>query len=156
MHACSHSTTLHKRIYIYGMMTYALYLTCAWGQDQERSCIVVSPACTRRGSPPVPYSIDLAVRAHLYSYKTAHTMKTTHARCHETRALLFSVVSPAQTVMDFTPMEERICGACKILAIGVGSTRFRIPPALSSVLAALGTLRAGGILNRVDPRLTDT
>ena len=35
----------------------------------------------------------------------------------------------------------------------MGSTRFRIPPALSSVLAALGTLqlRAGGILNRVDP-----
>ena len=35
----------------------------------------------------------------------------------------------------------------------MGSTRFRIPPALSSVLAALGTLqlRAVGILNRVDP-----
>ena len=35
----------------------------------------------------------------------------------------------------------------------MGSTRFRIPPALSNVLAALGTLqlRAGGILNRVDP-----
>ena len=35
----------------------------------------------------------------------------------------------------------------------MGSTRFRIAPALSSVLAALGTLqlRAVGILNRVDP-----
>ena len=35
----------------------------------------------------------------------------------------------------------------------MGSTRFRIPPALSSVLAVLGTLqlRAVGILNRVDP-----
>ena len=35
----------------------------------------------------------------------------------------------------------------------MGSTRFRIPLALSSVLAALGTLqlRAVGILNRVDP-----
>ena len=35
----------------------------------------------------------------------------------------------------------------------MGSTQFRIPPALSSVLAALGTLqlRAVGILNRVDP-----
>ena len=35
----------------------------------------------------------------------------------------------------------------------MGSTRFRILPALSSVLAALGTLqlRAVGILNRVDP-----
>ena len=35
----------------------------------------------------------------------------------------------------------------------MGSTRFRNPPALSSVLAALGTLqlRAVGFLNRVDP-----
>ena len=35
----------------------------------------------------------------------------------------------------------------------MGSTRFRIPPALSSVLAALGMLqlRAVGILNGVDP-----
>ena len=35
----------------------------------------------------------------------------------------------------------------------MGTTRFRIPPALSSVLAALGTLqpRAVGILNRVVP-----
>ena len=35
----------------------------------------------------------------------------------------------------------------------MGSTQFRIPPALSCVLAALGTLqlRVGGILNRVDP-----
>ena len=35
----------------------------------------------------------------------------------------------------------------------MGSTRFRNPPAPSSVLAALGTLQLGavGFLNRVDP-----
>ena len=40
----------------------------------------------------------------------------------------------------------------------MGSMRFRIPPALSSVLAALGTLqlRAVGFLNRVDPLVSSS
>ena len=40
----------------------------------------------------------------------------------------------------------------------MGSMRFRIPPALSSVLAALGTLqlRAVGILNHVDPLVSSS
>ena len=47
---------------------------------------------------------------------------------------------------------------CSKLASANGSTWFRIPPALSSVLAALGTLqlRAVGILNYVDPLVSSS
>ena len=43
-----HITIVHKR---HDDDARALYLTCAWGQ--ECSCSIISPACTRRGSPLV-------------------------------------------------------------------------------------------------------